>query len=188
MLGPLRARSAVQARVTGTEPTLVRVRSALRGTGQSAVIAVPLLVREETIGVLVAYPSGSALSDGDASLLAALAAQLGVTVENARLLERAQQLARDRSKALRSARDSGRRLIALYEISNAFSESLSLERTIEAIAATIVDALGVDAAVVRVPDARGNNLVPRSVHTADEVAHGALSALLGRPQPLHART
>ena len=187
MLGPLRARSAVQAHVTGAEPAFARVRSALRATGEHAVIAVPLIGPEEAIGVLVGYPVLGPLSEGDASLLAALAAQLGVTAQNARLLEQAQRLARDRSTALRSAREAGRRLIALYEISNAFSESLSLERTIEAIGATIVDALGVDAAVVRVPDPRGNSFVPRSVHASSDAARAALSALLGRPQPAHDR-
>jgi serine phosphatase RsbU (regulator of sigma subunit) len=183
MLGPLRARSSVQANLAGTEPALARVRSALRSAGEQAVIAVPLLVREEAIGLLVAYPRLGPLPEGDASLLAALAAQLGVTVENARLLERAQRLAQDRSAALRSARESGRRLVALYEISNAFSETLSFERTIDAIGATIVDALRIDAAVIRVPDARGDYLVPHAVHAADEQAHPALSALLARPQP-----
>ncbi len=184
MLGPLRPRSSVQANVAGNEPALARVRASLRSTGERCVIAVPLLVREEAIGLLVAYPRIGPLPEGDASLLAALAAQLGVTVENARLLERAQQAAQDRSAALRSARESSRRLVALYEISNAFSESLSFERTIDAIGATIVDALRVDAAVVRVPDARGHHLVPRAVHTADEQAKVALSTLLARPQPL----
>jgi serine phosphatase RsbU (regulator of sigma subunit) len=187
MLGPLRARSSVQANVGGTEPTLGRVRASLRATNERAAIAVPLLVREEAIGLLVAYPRLEPLTDGEASLLAALAAQLGVTVENARLLERAQRLAQDRSAALRSARESGRRLVALYEISNAFAESLSLERTIDAVGATIVDALGVDAAVIRVPDARGDNLVPRGVHTADEKTRAALSTLLERPQPARTR-
>ena len=53
----------------------------------------------------------------------------------------------------------------------------------ELIGATVVDALEVDAAVVRSPDQRGDVLVPQSIHVADERHEGALRSLLDRPQP-----
>lgn len=187
MLGPLRARSAVHVARDGSEPGLERVRAALRGTGESGAVAVLLQIHDEPIGLLVAYPRGGALTETDASLLAALAAQLAVAVQNARLHERAQQLAQERSIALRSARDVGRRLGSLYEISNAFTRGLSLERTADAITAAIADALRVDAAVMRVPDARGEVLVPRAVRVADEAMRAALGAVLARPQALRPR-
>ena len=187
MLGPLRARRAVHVAREGDEPGLEGVRHALRTTGESGAVAVPLQMHDELIGLLVAYPRGGRLAETDASLLAALAAQLAVAVQNARLHERSQQLAQERSIALRSARDVGRRLGSLYEISNAFTRSLSLERTADAITAAIADALGVDAAVIRLPDARGELLVPRAVRVPDPELRPALDAVLARPQSLRAR-
>ena len=188
MLGPLRARDSVHVASAGDAPGLERVRAALRATGEAGAVGAPLRVRDDVIGVLVAYPADGILGDADASLLAALAAQLAVAVQNARLHERAQQLSQERSTALRSAREAGRRLGSLYDISNAFTRSLSLERTAEAIATTIVAALGVDAAVIRVPDDRGDTLVARAVHVAaDEPLQEALGAVLRRPQPARVR-
>jgi len=187
MLGPLRARSSVHVRSGDDEPGLGRVQRALRSTGEQGVVGAPLRVRDDVIGLLVAYPEGGALAEADASLLAALAAQLAVAVQNARLHEHSERLSQERSTALRTAREAGRRLGSLYDISSAFTRSLSLERTAEAIATTIVDALGVDAAVIRVPDERGDLLVPRAVHVADERLQVALATVLDRPQPARAR-
>ena len=187
MLGPLRARSSVRVAASGAEPALAQVRAALQTTDALGAVAVPLQIRDELTGLLVAYPRGGALTDADASLLAALAAQLAVAVQNARLHEQAQLLSQERSTALRSAREVGRRLGSLYEISNAFTESLSLERTADAVVAAIVAALEIDAAVIRVPDARGDLLVARSVHVADERLHDPLGRVLARPQPIPTR-
>ncbi|HEX6761661.1 MAG TPA: SpoIIE family protein phosphatase [Gaiellaceae bacterium] len=187
MLGPLRARRAVHVVRDGVEPGLERVRAALRSTGETGAVAVPLQIHDELIGLLVAYPRGGALAETDTSLLAALAAQLAVAVQNARLHEQSQQLARERSTALRSAREAGRRLGSLYEISSAFSHSFSLERTGDAIAGAIAEALGVDAVVLRVPDARGELLVPRAVRVPDEALRPALDAVLARRQALRRR-
>ena len=187
MLGPLRARSSVHVTSEGDDPGLGGVRAALQATGEPAAVAAPLRVRDDVIGVLVAYPKHGVLADGDASLLAALAAQLAVAVQNARLHEQSEQLSQERSTALRTARETGRRLGSLYDISNAFTRSLSLERTAEAIATTIVDAIGADAAVIRVPDERGDVLLPRAVHVADQPLEAALATVLGRPQAARVR-
>ena len=182
--GPLRARASVHVRRGGDEPALGHVRDALRESGESAIVAAPLRIHGEAIGLLAAYPGAASLGAADEELLAALAAQLAVAVQNARLHEQSQQLFEERSTALRSARETGRRLVSLYEIANAFTESLSLERTVDAIGATVVDSLEVDAAVVRSPDQRGDFLVSRSVHVADERYADALHSLLEHSQPV----
>jgi serine phosphatase RsbU (regulator of sigma subunit) len=187
MVGPLRARPLVRVQAGDDGHGLERVRASLAATGQAGAVAVPLQVHDDLIGLLVAYPRGGELAEADGLLLTALAGQLAVAVQNAALHEQAQQLSQERSTALRSAREAGRRLGSLYDISNAFTRSLSLERTAEAIAASFADALGVDAAVIRVPDARGDLLVPRAVHVADERLREALAAVLARPQPVPAR-
>ena len=186
-VGPLRARSVVRADVAGAEPALTAVRNALVTGGEPSAVGVPLLIRGEPIGLLVAWPGERGIAESDASLLDAIAAQLAVSVQNARLHERSQLLSEERSRALSSARDAGRSLVALYEISNAFAETLSLERTADSIASTVVGALGVDVALLRLPDGRGVELVPRSLHVADERHRAAVALLLGRPQPVRSR-
>jgi serine phosphatase RsbU (regulator of sigma subunit) len=77
---------------------------------------------------------------------------------------------------------------ALYEISRSFAQSLSLDRTLETVTSTIVDVLGVDAAVIRVPDERGDQFIPRAVHVADPRMNNAVHTILWRPQPRPPRT
>ena len=187
-LGPLRARAAVHACVDGREPALASVRAALAAAGQRSALAVPLRVRDEWIGLLVAYPGVRALRDTDAALLTSLAAQLAVAVQNARLHERSQELGEALGTVLESERQTSRQVNALYEISRSFAQSLSLETTLNAVAETIVGVLGVDAAVIRVPDERGDQFVPRAVHVADERLLDAVRTILERPQPRPART
>jgi len=187
-LGPLRARAAVHAGVTGHEPALGLVRAALNAAGQRSALAVPLRVRDESIGLLVAYPGVRALRDTDAALLTSLAAQLAVAVQNARLHERSRELGEALGTVLESERQTSRQVNALYEISRSFAQSLSLETTLHAIAKTIVGVLGVDAAVIRVPDERGDQFVPRAVYVADERLLAAVATILRRPQPRPART
>jgi serine phosphatase RsbU (regulator of sigma subunit) len=186
--GPLRARSAINAHAYDGDVALAPVRSALLAAGQTAAVAVPLSVRDEAIGLLVAYPGGRAIGESDTALLTALGAQLAVAVQNARLHERATELGARLGDVLESERQTSRQVSALYEISRSFAENLSLERMLETVTSTIVDVLGVDAAVIRVPDERGDQFVPRRAHVADERMDDALRTILERPQPRPART
>ena len=52
------------------------------------------------------------------------------------------------------------------------------------LASSIVELLGVDAAVIRMPDERGIELTARSLHVNDERVDSAARALLSRPQQL----
>jgi serine phosphatase RsbU (regulator of sigma subunit) len=148
---------------------------------------VPLQASDEPIGLLVAYPGPSTPTDADRTLLAALAAQLAVAVQNARLHEQAKELGTTLTDVLASERQSARQLTALYEISRSFAQSLSLDATLEAVTSTIVDVLKVDAAVIRVPDERGEQLVPAKVHVVESRLAGPVRAILERPQPRPAR-
>ncbi len=69
--------------------------------GEPSAVGVPLLIRGEPIGLLVAWPGERGIAESDASLLDAIAAQLAVSVQNARLHERSQLLSEERSRALR---------------------------------------------------------------------------------------
>ena len=70
--------------------------------------------------------------------------------------------------ATSSSSSARRRASARSTRSRARSRTnLSLEATLDALARTIVELLGVDAAVIRMPDGRGEQLVPRALHVAD---------------------
>ncbi len=183
--GPARGRGLLTVPYAASDPRLLGVLDVLEEIGIEAAIAVPLRVREDLIGLLAVYPDGGReLSENEESLLLALAAQLAVAVQNARLHEETKLKDEERRRALEAEREASRRLQALYEISRSFSESLSLARTLEAVTRTIVDQLGVDAAALRMPDARGTALVPVALHVRDERMTEAMKAILSLPQPV----
>jgi serine phosphatase RsbU (regulator of sigma subunit) len=184
-LGHLRPRPVLEIPDAAGEPSLAGVRDAVAEAGIDAIVSVPLRAGPELIGLLVVYlPSGRRLQANESALLAALAGQLAVAVQNARLHEETMRLARDREQALQSERRAARRLEAFFEISRSFSESLRLEETVAAVTRTAVELLDVDAAVLRMPEGRGDDLVPRSVHIPDARLAPALEPILRRPQPV----
>jgi len=184
-LGPFRARGMVAIPNLGTEPRLRDVTDATAELGLEAAVALPLVVGDDVIGLLAAFPPPSRLptAAGEA-LLAALAGQLAVAVQNARLHDRATQLGTELELALEAEREAARRLRALYEISGSFAESLSLDVTVDALARAVVEHLEVDAALIRIPDARRELLVPHAFHVADDRLAPALRPILFRPQRL----
>ena len=184
-LGPSRGRGLLLVPDAAGDPRLAGVREALEEVGLEAALAVPLRVREELIGLLAVYPErGRTLTENEESLLLALAAQLAVAVQNARLHEQAERLGAERKSALDAEREASRRLRALYEISRSFTESLSLDTTLDAVARTIVESLGVDAAALRMPDARREALIPVAVHVREERLAGPIRTILSLPQPI----
>ena len=100
-LGPLRARAAVYADVADDEPALAGPRAALAAAGQRSVLAVPLHVRDDSIGLLAAYPGARTLGESDISLL-----DVAGRPARSRRPERATARAGRRSSARRSARCS----------------------------------------------------------------------------------
>ena len=185
VLGRLRSRPVVEVRNATNDPRLGRVRDAVGEAGIESAVVVPLRSAGELIGMLVAYlPADRRLGENESSLLAALAGQLAVAVQNAGLHEETARLATDREEALKAERLAARRLEAFYEISRSFSESLSLDETVAAVTRTAVELLDVDAAVLRMPDEKGATLVPRAVHVPDVRLGIALAPILHRPQPL----
>jgi serine phosphatase RsbU (regulator of sigma subunit) len=185
LLGPARGRGLLGIPYAATDTRLGGVHDVLEEIGLEAAIAVPLRARDELIGLLAVYPdAGRELSENEESLLLALAAQLAVAVENARLHERTKRADDARREALDAEREASRRLRALYEISRTFSESLSLDQTLDALTRTIVETLGVDAAGLRMPDPRGTALVPVALHVRDDRLRESMRAILSLPQPL----
>jgi hypothetical protein len=81
----------------------------------------------------------------------ALAGQLAVAVQNARLHEQLKRRDAERREALEAEQQTSRTLRSLYEISRTFAQSLSLETTLEALVRTFTELLGLDAVGIRMP-------------------------------------
>jgi two-component sensor histidine kinase len=106
-----------------------------------SILAVPILLREKLEGALnVRTQEPRSFTDGEIDLLVAIASQVARTIEHARLYEAAQQRVRE--------------LEALSRISEAVSESLYLEESLEAIVRTTVDSLDATGAAVVLEDGR----------------------------------
>lgn len=184
-LGPFRGRGLLELPDVAANELLTGVSSETAGAGIEAVLAVPLRSHEDVIGLLAVYPPrGYVVTEEEEALVSALATQLAVAVQNARLHEQATRLGSELEQALVSERQSARQLRALYEISRSFAQSLSLEATLTAVVRTAVELLDCDAAVIRMPDERRDFYVTRAIHVADRHASEALRRLLTRPQPV----
>src|SRR5919204_328661 len=185
LLGSARGRGLLAVPYVASDPRLSGVQDVLKEIGIEAAVAVPLRVRDDLIGLLAVYPdAGRELTENEESLLLALAAQLAVAVQNARLHEETKRLSTERTRALEAELEASRRLRVLYEISRSFSDTLSLDQTLDAITRTIVELLDVDAASLRMPDERGTALVPVAMNVRDERMTDAMRTILSLPQPL----
>jgi serine phosphatase RsbU (regulator of sigma subunit) len=181
-LGPFRARGFVASTDARSDRHLAPVRAALEEAEIEAVHAVPLVAQGDVIGLLAVYPpQGSALTDDQSALLAALAAQIAVAVQNAGLHEDLKRQEGEQKRAREAEKVAARRLSALYEISRSFAHSLSLDETLDAIAATVIELLEVDVAVIRVPDERGDLLTQR-VRVAGPQLEPAMTAVFEKPE------
>ena len=186
-LGRYRGRGLVVVPDFERDESLDGVGDAAGEAGIRTALALPLVVRGETIGLLAAYPEhGRDVTGEDEALLGALAAQLAIAVQNARLHEQAKTLALELDSSLDAEREAARRVRALYDVSESFAQSLSLNTTLDALARSSVELLGVDAAVIRMPDARGELLEERAVFVSDVRLGDAAVTALTRPQTLNA--
>jgi serine phosphatase RsbU (regulator of sigma subunit) len=187
-LGPSRERAVLEISDVVRDPRLVTVAAAARETGIGSALAVPLMARGDVVGLLAAYPHGSpAAGEHETALLAALAGQLAVAVQNAQLHERATRLGEEREAALAAERTAARQVRALYEVSRSFAQSLRLDETLDALARTVVEVLDLDAAVVRMPDERREQLLPRAVHIQEAPFAEAVRTILVQPVPFGQR-
>jgi serine phosphatase RsbU (regulator of sigma subunit) len=187
-LGPSRERTVLEVTDVVGDPRFAAVAAAARETGIGSALAVPLVALGEVVGLLAAYPEGSpAAGEHETALLAALAGQLAVAVRNAQLHEQATRLGEEREAALAAERAAARQIRALYEVSRSFAQSLRLDETLDALARTVVEVLDLDAAVVRMPDERREQLVPRAIHIRDAPFAAPVRSILGQSVPFGQR-
>jgi serine phosphatase RsbU (regulator of sigma subunit)/uncharacterized protein YigA (DUF484 family) len=186
-LGPFRGRGYLFIEDMRRDPRLHGLEEGWETNGVRRALVVPLIVHDEVIGALAVYKTRARpYREGEESLLLALSSQLAVAVENARLHERAKELGEVLESALDSERRSARQLRGLYEISASFSESLSLDATLDAVTKTVVQLFELDAAVIRMPGARGEELEAKSVYVGDPSLRETAGRLLTVPQPMDA--
>jgi two-component sensor histidine kinase/putative methionine-R-sulfoxide reductase with GAF domain len=106
-----------------------------------SILAVPILMREKLEGALnVRTREPREFTRAEVDLLLAIAAQVAQTIEHARLYEHAQQRVLE--------------LEALARISEAVSESLYLEESLEAIVKTTMEAVGATGAALVLENGR----------------------------------
>ena len=106
-----------------------------------SILAVPILAREKLEGALnVRTREPRSFTESEIDLLVAIASQVAQTIEHAKLYEAAQRRVQE--------------LEALARISEAVSESLYLEESLEAIVKTTVDSLGATGAALVLDDGR----------------------------------
>ncbi|HVM16554.1 MAG TPA: GAF domain-containing protein [Gaiellaceae bacterium] len=104
-----------------------------------SILAVPILLRDKLEGALnVRTREPRAFSQAEVDLLVAIAAQVAQSIEHARLYETAQRRVAE--------------LEALARISEAVSDSLYLEESLEAIVRTTMDAVGATGAALVLED------------------------------------
>jgi serine phosphatase RsbU (regulator of sigma subunit) len=188
-LGPSRERTVLEVADLRRDPRLAMVAAAARETEIGSALAVPLMARGDVVGLLAAYPDDRPKAgEHETALLAALAGQLAVAVQNAQLHEQATRLGEEREAALAAERAAAQRIRALYEVSRSFAQSLRLDETLKALARTVVDVLDIDAAVVRMPDERREQLVPRAIHIRDAPFAEPVRTILDRPVPFGQRS
>jgi len=113
----------------------------LREDEYESILAVPILMREKLEGALnVRTRERRSFSPREIELLLAIAAQVATSIEHARLYGEAQQRVRE--------------LEALARISEAVSESLYLEESLEAIVQTTMEAVGATGAALVLEDGK----------------------------------
>src|SRR5215471_17867565 len=113
----------------------------LREDEYESILAVPILAREKLEGALnVRTREPRAFTEAEIELLSAIASQVAQTIEHARLYERAQRRVAE--------------LEALARISEAVSESLYLEESLEAIVKTTMESLHASGAALVLEDGK----------------------------------
>jgi two-component sensor histidine kinase/putative methionine-R-sulfoxide reductase with GAF domain len=113
----------------------------LREDEYESILAVPILARERLAGALnIRTREPRDFSPAEIDLLLAIAAQVAQTIEHAQLYDRAQRRVAE--------------LEALARISEAVSDSLYLEESLEAIVKTTIEAVGASGAALVLEDGR----------------------------------
>jgi GAF domain-containing protein len=136
-----------------------------RARALSAMIA-PIRSRDETHGIiLVTSLQRQAYHEDDLKLLAAVAMQAGIAIENAWLYEDAQRQAEEAA--------------ALYDLSQHVNATLHLDRVLNFVADSVLNLLKVDKFALMLYDSQEERLVTRLSRHVDAEVFGAIQPRVG---------
>jgi PAS domain S-box-containing protein len=158
---PLAERSLARGALDARAP----VSSRDGGAGGEAALAVPLHVRDQPVGVaLIAASAGRRFSPGELSRAMAIASQLAVAVDNARLY----QETRRRAEELGLLHEVGRSLVATLDIEQVLDTGVrNLARMVDVPLALLALATGDGALEVRAVWGGSARLIGRRVPLDD---------------------
>ena len=126
-----------------------RQRALIGREGYRGVLSVPILIKGQPYGALAVYRWNAWVPDpSQVSLLAALAGQAAVALENARLYQ--------------AATDRGRRLATLARLHETLTASLSLEDVLDRVVQSVVDLFGSSVSRLWLVDEGGRTLSLRA--------------------------
>ena len=119
-------------------------------TGPKSAISVPLMARDDLVGIMtLVHPVPNTFEDSHGALLQAIADQAGITILNARLYE--------------ESRRRERAMSALAESAMAITASVGTENILNKILLQVQQALSVDAVTLSLVDAERQALVVRAI-------------------------
>jgi len=134
----------------------------------------PLTVGDQIAGVLcVAREEADDFSPAEVAMLSALADQVSVAVDNARLFDevrtfsqeleqRVEERTEELAAAMEELAEERDRVEALYRITSQLSASLDLDHVLSKAMSSILDAVGADRAATLLMDAESDHLVVRA--------------------------
>ena len=137
------------------------------GNGMNPAALAPLTIGDQVVGILcVNRQEPHRFSPAEIATLSALADQVTMAVENARLFDEVrtfsqelEQRVEERTQALAKERD---RVETLYRIASHLSASLDLEHVLNRALELVVEAVGAERASVLMPDQQSGQLIHRA--------------------------
>jgi GAF domain-containing protein len=139
----------------------VRDPEFFRKHGLVSYLGVPMVAKEEILGVLSFYTKEEhEYTSEEVDFLTTLAGQAAVAIHNSQLYEQA----RTRERELQ---ETNRMLSALHEVAAAASEALDLDRVLQAAIEKITEIFRFDATRIHVYDARTDEMVLRASFESD---------------------
>jgi signal transduction histidine kinase/putative methionine-R-sulfoxide reductase with GAF domain/HAMP domain-containing protein len=143
-----------------TDPS-VRDPEFFRKHGLVSYLGVPLIVKDKVLGVLSFYTKQEhEFASEEVEFLMTLAGQAAIAVHNAQLYEEARV-----SEA--ALQETNRMLSALHAVAAAASQSLDLDRVLQAAIDKITDVFGFDVTRIHIYDERAGELLLRASFETD---------------------
>ena len=136
-------------------------------------LSVPLVVQEQVLGLICLQSAKSyAFTASDQASLQALAGQIAIVMENARLHQQAEL-------QLEELQQANREMQALQDLSGMLQSSLDLRNVFQVVVNGLVSGLGYRLAMLAIVDDRDNTLVVRSFNTARQDVRGNSATAIG---------